>query len=116
MFHTQGLLRVHLDSGTTDVFRETQELELARLPIETAGSWSGESATVELNVTPRVGPIQFNVSETETGTPLDATILVDGEPVTRTGDDGAAWIVRPVTESEIAVAVDGETISVDPDR
>ncbi|ELZ09460.1 hypothetical protein C479_11600 [Halovivax asiaticus JCM 14624] len=115
MYHTQGLLRVHLDSGTTDVFRETQELELARLPIETAGSWSGESATVELNVTPRVGPIQFNVTDSETESPLDATILVDGEPVTRTGEDGAAWIVRPLAESEIAVQVDGETIPVEPD-
>ncbi|AGB17167.1 hypothetical protein Halru_2586 [Halovivax ruber XH-70] len=114
MYHTQGLLRVHLDSGTTDVFRETQELELARLPIETAGSWTGDAATVELNVTPRDGPIQFNVTDTETGTPLDATVLVDGEPVTRTGDDGAAWVVRPLAESEIAVEVDGETISVEP--
>lgn len=112
--HAQGLLRVHLDSGTTDVFREVQELGIGDLPVESGGTWNGEATTVSLNVTPRNGPIQFNVTDTS-GQPVPATILVDGQPIAETGPDGTAWVVRPMDGAEFTVQTDAESITVDPD-
>lgn len=115
-YHEQGHLQAYLDSGTTEIFRENQELRIGDLPVESAGEWTGESTTVALNATPRDGPIQFTVRNSATGAPVDATIVVDGRPVAQTGSDGTAWVVRPMAGTEFVVRTDEESITVDPDR
>ncbi|MFC3957694.1 DUF7096 domain-containing protein [Halovivax cerinus] len=112
--HVQGRLSVYMDSRTTDIFREVQELRLDEVPSEPIGTWSGESAVVSVNATPSGGPLHFNVTNS-TGHPVNATILADDQPIAETGEDGSTWVVRPMSGQEFTVQAEAETIAIDPD-
>lgn len=103
----RGDLVTYLDGGTTDAFRELQYLSVAALPQRSLGRTATPDLTVTVNVTRPDGPVEVRVTD-ETGTPIDATLLIDGDRVGRTGADGRRWVVTPSDDLNVT-AVDGDT-------
>lgn len=103
--HSQGLLETYLDGATRNVFREVQTLRVDRIPTSTTTNRTAALA-LHLNRTYGTGPMAVTVVDPTTGTPVDATVRVNGQRVGTTGDDGTLWTVTPHRQVRI-VAVDG---------
>ncbi len=111
--HEHGALNAYLDGGTTEIFRENQELNLNDLPRVALGTWEDGDLNVTVNGTPGDELVEVTVTDAESGEPLDATIQLDDQPVIETDDAGVAWLAPPPTEYELTVQTDAGSTTID---
>lgn len=109
--HEQGNLDAHFDGGTRSVTDEVQELSVGDLPKSSTGNWSDDGLELALNETPANGPVEVTVTDSRTGSPVEATVAVDDAVVGETGDDGTLWIVPPTGEYELTAETDGGSVN-----
>lgn len=105
--HAHGTARgsdlvAYLDGGTTDVFREVQYKNVERVPTVSMGENRTERLVVRVNATRPGGPAEVTVTDT-VGTPVTATVYVDGEQLGQTGADGQRWFVAPRGRTNVTV-------------
>jgi hypothetical protein len=110
--HPQGTLTAYLSGSSTDIFHESQSLDLDTVPVYNTISEQNASLNVTVSTTIETGPMQVVLRDRDSGDPLNGTVLVDGEPVTTTGDDGTVWTVRPAGPFEMTVLSDGERVEL----
>lgn len=101
--HDQGRLTVYFDGGSNAVYHERQTLDIDSIPIETTDSMSSENVTATLERTPDTAPARITVTESESETPVNATVAVDGTVVGETGEDGTLWFIPPTDGFELTV-------------
>lgn len=112
--HTQGVLISYLDGTSTNVFRETQEKRLARLPFTINATTSTSNLTLTAGLTHESGPMNLSVVHAATGTPADARVTLDGQYVGQTGTDGTLWTIRPHGSVTVnATTSSGESVTLD---
>lgn len=110
--HPHGTSRTHdllifLDGATRDVFHEIQYKDLSAVPTVFASANASQGINVSINRTRTGGPMLVTVRNTTTGEPVEAQLLVDGEPVGTTAVDGQRWIIAPGPTVQVT-AVSGE--------
>lgn len=115
--HSQGTSRTYdlvtfLDGATRDVFREIQYKDLSRVPTIAADSNRSGDVRVSVNRTRSGGPMLVSVTDNASAEPLDAAVLIDGEPVGRTGTDGRKWVVAPRPTANVTAVRDDTSVSV----
>lgn len=108
-----GELKVYLDGGTTNAFRESLHQSVSSMPIRETDVATNGSLQVTLNRTYETGPMQVSLARNGTGVATAGQIEIGNETVARTGSDGSVWIVeprRPYTAN--VTAADGDRVSV----
>lgn len=100
--HPQGRLASYISGSTADVFHETQTLDPQTLPVYKTATNGTDSLNLSVTTTTQTGPMRVELT-TPAGTPVNGTVLVDGEPVDTTGDDGTLWTVRPSGTFKLSV-------------
>lgn len=110
--HAHGNLRTHLDGGSDAIVRETQRKDLELVPTTTVEERS-ETANVRLTVetTHPGGPLGIALVD-DAGTPLDAQVTVNGDPVGSTGGE-RLWTVAPRGTVTVNATHDGERLTVE---
>jgi hypothetical protein len=93
--HPSGQLATYIDGGTTDVFHESQRLQLSTVRATGTRSTVNNSVRVEVTRAYETGPIQISVTDNETGTPVPGTVSISDRRIGATGDDGTLWAVEP---------------------
>lgn len=111
--HDHGGTTPYLDGGTGRVVRETQRLQVDRLPTESRNA-TGDAGDllVTVETTYDTGPMAVTAIDNETDVSVDATVLIDGDRVAETGG-GRAWAVDPRGPTNVTVVHDDETVTVD---
>ncbi|PSQ45719.1 hypothetical protein BRD17_00880 [Halobacteriales archaeon SW_7_68_16] len=110
--HPQGAVVTHLDSATTNPFRESQSLRLSDLPRRSAGTATNGSLRLAVDRTYPDGPVRVTVTEAGTGEPVQATISVDG----RTVGSGTGWVLPPGGTYRVTATTVTESVSVRVDE
>ncbi|MFC6974344.1 hypothetical protein ACFQL1_06255 [Halomicroarcula sp. GCM10025709] len=93
--HPSGQLTTYIDGGTTDVFHESQRLQLSTIRASETRVTINDSVRVEVTRTYETGPVRVSVRNNDTGAPMAGTVAVSGREVGTTGDDGTLWTVEP---------------------
>lgn len=109
--HDQGQLTVYFDGGSNAVYHERQTLDIDSIPIETTDSMSSDNVTATLERTPDTAPARITVTESESETPVNATVAVDGTVVGQTGEDGKLWFVPPTDGFELTVRAESTSLN-----
>ncbi|AXR76796.1 DUF7096 domain-containing protein [Natrarchaeobaculum sulfurireducens] len=104
-------VRMFIDGGSGEVYREYQELSIDRLPI--VEEWTVDDDGLELSIqaTPADGPVEATVTDAETGEPEQATIFVDDHELGVTDEDGIHWFVPPMGEYELTAETETESVT-----
>ncbi|MFD1563254.1 hypothetical protein ACFR99_06810 [Haloarchaeobius amylolyticus] len=109
--HDQGRLEFYFDSETGDVYREIQELSVPTLPTVDNQTWSRDELEMTITKTPANGPLEVEVTDSETGDPVQATITVDGVELGMTDEDGHLWIVQPQNDYRLKAETTTESVN-----
>jgi hypothetical protein len=99
------------DGGTGEVFFEQRRHVLEDMDRTTAIDEGNGSVRLRVERTFFNGPIRVEVTDPETGEPIDTAVRVGGERVGTTGEDGVLWVVEPPISYAVSVTVDGTTVS-----
>ena len=111
--HSNGQLTAYLDGGTTNVFYETQHLELTTVDRSKVATSVNQSVRVRVQQSFESGPLLVTVSDNSTGSRSDATVRINGKRIGTTGSDGALWTVEPRGEYTVtATTQDGDRVRV----
>ena len=104
-------VRMFIDGGTGEVYREFQELSIDSLPI--VEEWTVDDDDLELSIqaTPADGPVEVTVTDAETGEPEQATIFVDDHELGETDEDGTLWFVPPMGEYELTAETETGSVN-----
>lgn len=114
--HPQGSLSSYLSGTTTNAFHEIQTLDPTEIPVHRTVSNQTTQLNLTVTTTTETGPMRVNLS-TAGGIASNGTVLVDGQFVGTTGDDGLLWTVRPSgTFTLTAVNETGSEVSLKPTR
>lgn len=114
--HPQGSLSSYLSGSTTNAFHEIQTLDPTEVPVYRTPSNQTEVLNLTVTTTTETGPMRVNLS-TPGGIARNGTVLVDGQHVGTTGDDGLLWTVRPSGTFELtAVSENGTEVSLERTR
>lgn len=106
-------LVVFYDAGTDEVFYEIQRKDVTTVPTEPLASNTNGDLRLELRSTHPGGPLRVDVTNTATGEPVAATVLVNGDPVGETRE-GRLWTVAPTgTVVVTAETPDGNVSATD---
>lgn len=106
-----GTVTVHFDARTDEVFKEVRRQSVSTMPVHPARN-SQNGLTVTANYTRPTGPLHVNLSDATTGTELNGTVSIDGEPVATTGADGEVWLVTPHEQFTLSATRGDETVTV----
>lgn len=110
--HPNGQLTAYLDGGTSNVFFETQHLELTTVDRSEVAANTNQSVQVSVQQSFESGPLLVAVTD-ETGSTTDATVSINGKRVGTTGSDGVLWTVEPRGEYTVtATTEDGDRVAV----
>ncbi|MEF8787222.1 MAG: hypothetical protein V5A45_14930 [Haloarculaceae archaeon] len=110
--HPQGSLSSYLSGSTTNAFHEIQTLDPTEIPVYRVVSNETADLNLTVTTTTQTGPMRVNLS-TPGGVTRNGTVLVDGQPVGTTGDDGLLWTVRPSGSFTLtAVSENGTEVSL----
>lgn len=90
-----GSFTAYVDGGTTNVFRESQEVRLSTIDASETIVETNETLRVTLNRTYETGPMEVSVARNTTDVAVTANVTVDDQRVGQTGVDGSTWIVEP---------------------
>jgi hypothetical protein len=111
--HPNGQLTAYLDGGTTNVFFETQTLELTTVDRSEVATNVNQSVRVRVQESFESGPLLVTVTDNRTSSTKDATVRISGKRIGTTGPDGALWTVEPRGDYTVTVTTqDGETVRV----
>jgi len=111
--HPNGQLTAYLDGGTTNVFYETQHLELTTVDRSEVATNVNGSVRVRVQQSFESGPLLVTVTDNSTGSTADATVRINGKRIGTTGADGALWTVEPRGEYTVtATTQDGDRVRV----
>ncbi|AEM56042.1 conserved hypothetical protein [Haloarcula hispanica ATCC 33960] len=111
--HSNGQLTAYLDGGTTNVFYETQHLELTTVDRSEVATNVNQSVRVRVEQSFESGPLLVTVSDNSTGSTADATVRINGKRIGTTGTDGSLWTVEPRGEYTVTVTTqDGDRVRV----
>lgn len=110
--HSLGQLTIYFDGGTNSTFLEYQRLDLDRIPTESPAENTSGDLRLQVNRTRVGGPLLVQVTDNETGNPIDATITVHGERIGATGEDGRLWAVTPQGQFTVNATSDGRMVSI----
>ncbi|WP_336330310.1 MULTISPECIES: DUF7096 domain-containing protein [unclassified Haloarcula] len=111
--HSNGQLTAYLDGGTTNVFYETQHLELTTVDRSEVATNVNQSVRVRVEQSFESGPLLVTVSDNSTGSTADATVRINGKRIGTTGTDGSLWTVEPRGEYTVTVTTqDGDRVQV----
>jgi len=111
--HSNGQLTAYLDGGTTNVFYETQTLELTTVDRSEVAAGVNQSVRVRVQQSFESGPLLITATDNSTGSPTDATVRINGKRIGTTGTDGTLWTVEPRGEYTVtATTQDGEQVRV----
>lgn len=109
--HAHGSVETYLEGGSGEILHEFQRKDLERIPT-TDLEETGETLRVEINATRSGGPLGVTAFD-GTGTPVDATVAVNGDRIGSTGGD-RLWTVAPAGQPTVNVSHGGETLSLEP--
>jgi hypothetical protein len=113
----EGNVTAFVDSSSKRVFKEYQYHDLESFPAARTTSTVQSGLNLTINQSYPGGPIKVNVTDADTGDPVNATVTLSqngaaGQSVGRTGDDGVLWTLSPrgsytvyAVESETSLAV-----------
>ncbi|AJF26026.1 hypothetical protein SG26_09965 [Haloarcula sp. CBA1115] len=111
--HSNGQLTAYLDGGTTNVFYETQHLELTTVDRSEVATNVNQSVRVRVEQSFESGPLLVTVSDNSTGSTADSTVRINGKRIGTTGTDGSLWTVEPRGEYTVTVTTqDGDRVRV----
>lgn len=113
--HSNGRIVTYIDGGTTNTFHESQYRRLSAVTATDAQTGSNGAVTVRVRRAYETGPLLVSVTDSATGTPVDARISIDGRPVGSTGADGSLWTVEPRGSYDVNATIAGNdsvTVSV----
>lgn len=113
--HERGQLTAFVDSGTERVFKESQRVPLSTFVHAGTESNVKSGLRLTLNRTYPGGPLQVNVTDAETGEPVDATVTISqgsdqSTVVGETGDDGKLWTLSPRGSYTVVAIRDGASV------
>lgn len=105
---------MYFDSSSRNVFHEHHTFALQSLPTRATVTSTNQEANLAISAerVTNSGPILVNVTDSETGAPLDASVVVEGEMAGRTGDDGELWVTAPDRTATITATVDGADVDI----
>lgn len=112
--HERGELTAFVDADSKQVFKEYQRRPLSSFVNRSSAVTVRSGLRLAVNRTYPGGPLRINVTDLETGEPVNATIIINVGP-TRTlyvgpaGDDGTAWALSPRGSYEVTAVADGGT-------
>ncbi|WP_396610868.1 hypothetical protein ACH9L7_11640 [Haloferax sp. S1W] len=107
--HDRGQLFAYVDSGSAKVFKEAQIRPLDTISNGTMATEVKDGLNLSVNRTYPGGPLRIQLTETETGDPVDANVTIGLEAsresslLGRTGADGTIWTVSPGSRFTITV-------------
>jgi hypothetical protein len=108
--HPHGSLNTYLDGRTESPFREVQTKSLEDVPL-TATTNASQGVELTVNRTHATGPMQISVRDNVTGDALEANVIVNGDDLGSTGDDGDLWALTPKQAVRLEVTTsDGRTV------
>jgi hypothetical protein len=110
----QGDLVTYIDGASGEVFREVQLKDLSEVPTAEPRVNRSAGLYVAVNRTHPGGPVAVFVRSNATGSPVDASVAIDGEPIGRTGSDGQLWTVAPRTAFTVRVTTETGNVTVGP--
>jgi hypothetical protein len=111
--HPSGQLTTYIDGGTTDVFHESQQLQLSTIRTSETRVTVNESVRLEVTRTYETGPIHVAVQNNDTGEPVTGTVAVGGHQVGTTDNSGTLWTVEPRGSYSVTVQTQsGTNVSV----
>lgn len=106
-------LKVYLDGGTGEVYRESQELALDSLPEYDSESWINDDIELTLTETPVNGPVEVRVADMVSDEPERATVSMNGEVLGETDEDGTLWLLPPLDEYHVTVETDSGSVDTE---
>lgn len=109
--HGHGDLETYLDSGSEEILHERQWIDATEMPSTAIERTDGDLQIV-LNRTRAGGPLGISVVDSATGTPVDAEVALNGEPIGTTDGD-RLWTVAPQGATTINATYAGETATVE---
>ncbi|MFB6221405.1 MAG: hypothetical protein ABEH90_08190 [Halolamina sp.] len=97
---TNESLTAFVDSGSERVFKEYQQVPLAKFQSGPAASNVLNGLRITVNRTYPGGPMRVHVADADTGEPVNLSVTIsqgpaEGVEVGRTGDDGTLWTLSP---------------------
>lgn len=113
--HDHGHLRAYLDGGTGDIYREVQVLDRTALPGEGNETAVKNGTKISIRETKEEGPSKVHISDSRTGEPKQATIMINGFEVGKTGIDGSLWYVPPRSGYELTANLSTGSVSTSVD-
>lgn len=110
--HPHGTLAVWVSAASDRIYLERQELTLEQLPADAEVTNTANNTTLSTSRTYAGGPLLVQV-QNATGSPVEATVSLDGATLGETGDDGRVWVLSPAGDYSVtATTADGETLNV----
>jgi len=110
--YAHGVLQTYLSGGTTNAFHEIQTQNPDGVPVSETAIQATDSLNVTVETTTGTGPMRVSLIQPSTGAPLDGTVMVDGQFVGRTGDDGTLWTVQPTGQFSVNVTDGPNSVEV----
>lgn len=110
--HAEGSLTTYLDTGTGEVYRESQTLHLDGIETTTVGTDSDEGVELTVSGTLPGGPAQATLGDAETGEALSGEVRLNDRAVGET-DDGTVWFVAPRGSVTIAATIGEADVEVE---
>ncbi|KTG29620.1 DUF7094 domain-containing protein [Haloferax profundi] len=107
--HDRGQLYAYVDSGSKNVFKESQTRPLDTLSRGVPESEIKDGINLTVYRTYPGGPLRIQLNESATGDPINANVTIGVEAsrestlLGRTGLDGAIWTVSPSSPYTITV-------------
>jgi len=107
-----GLVSVYIDGATTNAFRESLQADAPSFPPSERAETRSGAVTLQVNRTFSTGPMEIELVDSTTGTGLDGSVTVDGQPVGNTGLDGRLWAVEPRGEVTVEASTPEENLTL----
>lgn len=112
--HERGELTAFVDADSEQVFKEYQRRPLSSFVNRSSVVTVRSGLRLVVNRTYPGGPMRINVTDVQTGEPVNASVIINIGP-TRTlyvgpaGEDGTVWVLSPRGSFEVTAVADGGT-------
>lgn len=109
---SSGTLEAHLDADTGKVFYEVRAGSPESMASDSVSTARTDTLRLVVNRSVPGGPLRIATIDSESGTPVDRPVVVDGRAL-RTGPDGVLWTLTPDDpQFSIRVATDDGPVAV----
>ncbi|QSG03962.1 DUF7096 domain-containing protein [Natranaeroarchaeum sulfidigenes] len=110
--HPRGQSMSYIDATTQDVVMEYHTLDVESLPTTSTVSRTNENVTISSNRVTDGGPVWVEVTDPDSGDPMDASISVEGQHSVETDEDGTAWVLAPEGDVDVTATTDEGEVSI----